>query len=54
MTRENAKANYDKAQSAVRVGESKGLSEQTMNRKWSAFFRAEDAFKAISKGVRYV
>ena len=43
--------NFLKAQAAVNAPGFDSLSKSTQNRKWAAYFKAEDALKAITGAV---
>lgn len=40
------------ASDSIRDGEARNLSARTMNKRWAAYFRAEDACKAQAGGWR--
>jgi hypothetical protein len=41
---------FETARAAIKDGEERGLSARTMNRRWKAFFAAEDALKSQTGG----
>lgn len=46
MTSPTPAETFEAARQAVRDGETRGLSERTMNKRWRVYFRAEDALKS--------
>jgi hypothetical protein len=42
---------FEAARLAVVDGEARGLSVSTMNKRWAAYFKAEDALKAATAEV---
>lgn len=50
MTTTDLAKRYQDAVEAVRVAESAGRTERTMNKYYKAMFAAEDALKAVSGG----
>ena len=47
----NALTNFLAAQTAVNAAGFESLSTSTQNRKWAAYFKAEDALKSTAQGV---
>lgn len=47
----NELTNFLAAQNAVNAPGFESLSKSTQNRKWAAYFKAEDALKSIAQGV---
>ena len=51
LSMNNALSTFLAAQSAVNAPGFESLSKSTQNRKWAAYFKAEDMLKATAQGV---
>ncbi len=48
MNTQNALAAFEAARAKIQESATAGLSQSTINRRWAAYFKAEDALKAYA------